>query len=237
MSKLQSNIDFVHRYLSGKNGDTLLLLHGTGGDESDLLPLGAKLAPRAGLLGVRGKVLENGMPRFFKRLAMGIFDQEDLKFRTNELADFVTVAAETYGFDRKKVTAFGYSNGANIAASLLFRRPEILASAILLRPMVPFLPDQLPQLAGKGIYIAGGRQDPIVPPEQTENFAELLRKAGADVTVAWHSGGHELTAPEIERAKQWFAERKLARENDTNAQTGESHSGLDSNEYNTVTRY
>src|SRR4051812_43962045 len=126
MSNTQTNIDFVHRYLSGKNGDVILALHGTGGDESDLLPFGAKIAPRAALLGVRGKILENGMPRFFKRLAMGVFDLEDLKFRTNELADFVTSAAETYGFDRNKVTALGYSNGANIAASLLLRRQSVL---------------------------------------------------------------------------------------------------------------
>src|ERR1700754_1605895 len=127
--------DFVHKFVPGTSGRTLVLLHGTGGTESDLLGLGRALDPDAALLSLRGKVLENGMPRFFRRLAEGVFDQEDLQFRTRELADFLTEAADRYGFDAKRVIAVGYSNGANIAASLLLRQPEKLAAAALFHPM------------------------------------------------------------------------------------------------------
>ena len=169
--------DFVHQYVPpvGKSPYTLLLLHGTGGDEHDLLGLGQQLGNGAALLSPRGKV-ENGMPRFFRRLAMGVFDIEDLKYRTRELAEFVKQAARHYGFDPQKVKALGYSNGANIAAGLLLLRPEVLSGAVLLRPMVPLVPDQLPDLKDVPVFIAAGRKDPIVRPEQTAKLAELLRK-------------------------------------------------------------
>src|SRR6186997_2036988 len=139
--------DFIHEFLAGSSNRTLLLLHGTGGNERDLLPLGRELDPNAALLSPRGKILENGMPRFFRRLAEGVFDLEDLKFRTNELADFVTAAAQHYGFTLDNLVAVGYSNGANIAASMLLLRPEILHRAVLFRAMVPLIPDALPELS------------------------------------------------------------------------------------------
>src|SRR2546427_8680531 len=138
--------DFIHEFVPGSSSRTLLLLHGTGGNERDLIPLGGALDPNASLLGPRGKVLENGMPRFFRRLAEGVFDLEDLKHRTNELADFVTAAAQHYGFASDEVVAVGYSNGANIAASMLLLRPKILSTAILFRAMVPLVPETQPNL-------------------------------------------------------------------------------------------
>jgi predicted esterase len=200
-------LDFKHVYIPGddKSQGMVLLLHGTGGDERDLLPLGARIAPGAAVLSPRGKVLENGMPRFFRRLAMGVFDVEDLKFRTQELAGFVAGAAAHYGFDPKRVLALGYSNGANIAASLLLLRPEVLEGAVLLRPMIPLTPEHAPDLAGVRVFAGGGLQDPIVRPEETERLAEMLRNAGAEVEVHWSRGGHELSAEELEKAREWVA--------------------------------
>jgi phospholipase/carboxylesterase/glyoxalase family protein len=202
-------LDFKHVYIPGNDRSqwTVLLLHGTGGDERDLLPLGARIAPGSALLSPRGKVLEHGMPRFFRRLAMGVFDVEDLRFRTQELAGFVTEAAEHYGFDRKRVLALGYSNGANIAASLMLLRPEVLAGAILLRPMVPLTPEHPPDLTGVRVFAAAGAHDSIVPPEDTERLAEMLREAGAEVEVHWSPGGHELSEDELNKARAWLAPR------------------------------
>src|SRR4029077_1658625 len=139
--------DFLHEFVPGTSERTLLLLHGTGGNERDLIPLGRELDPNASLLSPRGKVLENGMPRFFRRLAEGVFDLEDLKERTHELADFVVSAAAHYKIDIKNITAVGYSNGANIAASMLLLRPEILPAAVLFRAMVPLTPKTQPNLS------------------------------------------------------------------------------------------
>ena len=188
----------------GQRGPTLLLLHGTGGDENGLLDLGRMLDPTMGLLSPRGKVLENGMPRFFRRLAEGVFDVPDLIQRTHELADFVEVASTTYGFDATRVIAVGFSNGANIAASMLLLRPETLAKAILLHPMVPFMPGHLPQLTGKQVFIGAGRRDPIVPMHNTEQLVELLQQAGATVNAHWHNGGHTITHEEVREAKSWL---------------------------------
>jgi predicted esterase len=202
-----ADLGFAHRFVPGERvgeATTLLLLHGTGGNEDDLLPLGRRLMPEANLLSPRGKVLERGMPRFFRRLAEGVFDQDDLRFRTAELAEFLTAASAAYGFDASRVIAVGYSNGANIAASLLLRQPERLAGAVLFHPMVPFVPEALPDLQGRPIFIAAGRTDPIVPAENTEQLAALLQAAGADLTIHWHSGGHALTSEEAEAARQWL---------------------------------
>jgi predicted esterase len=205
--------DFKHRFLPAAQPEatvTLLLLHGTGGSETDLLPLGQALLPGANLLSPRGKVLENGMPRFFRRLAEGVFDQADLKFRTGELAEFLADAAARYGFDAKRVVAVGYSNGANIAASLLLRQPEKLAGAVLFHPMVPFVPETLPDLSGKPVFIGAGRNDPIVPVVNTEELAALFEKAGAEVTPYWHRGGHSLTQEEVQAAQIWLQQRRIA---------------------------
>ena len=196
--------DFIHEFVPGTSNRTLLLLHGTGGNERDLVPLGRELDPRAALLSPRGKVLENGMPRFFRRLAEGVLDLEDLKNRTNELADFVAAAAQHYGFAADKVVAVGYSNGANIAASLLLLRPEILSAAILFRAMVPLAPDKQPKLSSMRVWIGAGTDDPIIPTSETKRLAELLRKAGADVTIRHFPAGHELTPDDVEAARDWL---------------------------------
>ncbi len=198
---------FVHRFDPAKEpgAPTLILLHGTGGDENDLLPLGRMLDERAALLSPRGKVLENGMPRFFRRLSMGVFDEEDLVNRTHELASFVEEAASEYGLDPKRLFAVGFSNGANIAASLLLLHPGLLAGAVLLRAMTPFELETLPDLSGTPVYLAAGRSDQMIPPESTERLAELLRGAGAEVTLDWQPGGHGIGRAEVEAARAWLA--------------------------------
>jgi len=197
---------YVHRYLPPSDSDrrTLLLLHGTGGDENDLLPLAEMLAPTAAVLSPRGDVVENGASRFFRRLAEGVFDLDDLRLRTDRLAAFLAEAATTYGFDARQVVAVGFSNGANIAASLLLMRAGTLRAAILFRPMVPFEPETQIDLTGTSVYVAGGRSDPIVAPEQTRRLAEMLATYGADVTVAWSDGGHGLTRADVAGAEQWL---------------------------------
>ena len=209
-------LGFVHRYVPPAAGGelagstTLLLLHGTGGDEDDLLALGRMLLPGAGLLSPRGRVLEGGAPRFFRRLAEGVFDQEDLARRTDELADFVAAAAETYRLDRGGIVAVGFSNGANIAASLLLRRPGVLRGAVLLSPMVPFEPETRPDLAGTPVFVGAGRADTMTPPAQAERLAALLRESGAEVTLHWEPGGHTVTKEEVDAARDWLARCLLA---------------------------
>jgi len=200
--------DFIHEFVPGTSKRTLLLLHGTGGNERDLIPLGRELDPNAALLSPRGKVLENGMPRFFRRLAEGVFDLEDLKYRANELADFVSAAAQHYGFASDKVVAVGYSNGANIAAATLLLRPETLPIAILFRAMVPLHPNKLPNLLSVSVWIGAGDQDPIVPASETKRLVELLRRAGADVTIRFAKAGHGLTNGDLEAARHWLGELK-----------------------------
>jgi glyoxalase family protein len=205
-------LGFVHRYIppaSGgelAGGTTLVLLHGTGGDEEDLLPLGRALLPGAGMLSPRGTVLERGAPRFFKRHAEGVFDQEDLALRTQELASFIEAAEKTYELEADGVVAVGFSNGANIAASLLLRRPGLLRGAVLLSPMVPFEPETMPDLSGTSVFIGAGRTDPIVPVAQAERLAEMLRQAGADVTLHWEPGGHGITKREVDAAREWIGQ-------------------------------
>ena len=177
---------------------TLLLLHGTGGNELDLLPLAGMIDEEASVLSVRGNVLENGMPRFFRRLAEGVFDEEDLVFRTKELNQFLDEAAEQYDFDRDNILAIGYSNGANIAASLLFHYQNALKGAILHHPMVPRRGIELPDLAGKSVFIAAGTNDPICSPEESTELQSLLEQANAKVELHWENRGHQLTAEEVE---------------------------------------
>jgi phospholipase/carboxylesterase len=196
---------FVHRFFPGETGMTLLLLHGTGGDENDLVPLGRELAPNAAILSPRGKVSEYGAARFFRRLAEGVFDQEDLVFRTHELADFIEAAAEEYGFDLSELVAVGYSNGANVAASLMLLHPGLLRAAVLFRAMVPFEPGETPDLSGMPVFLAAGRTDQMIPPENTERLAEILRAAGADFDLRWRNTGHPLTYEEVAEAKEWLS--------------------------------
>jgi len=209
-------LGFVHRYIPPTAGAelagavTLLLLHGTGGDEDNLVSLGRTLFPGAALLSPRGKVNEGGALRFFRRIREGVFDQEDLKLRTEELAKFVEGAAEAYALDRQRVVAVGFSNGANIAASLLLRRPGLVRHAVLLSPMVPFEPDSLPKLKGTSVFIGAGRSDTMVPAAQTERLVSLLRAAGADVAVHWEAGGHSIAPAEISAVQKWLASGVVA---------------------------
>ncbi len=199
---------FIHRFVPGqKDAPVLLLLHGTGGTENDLLDLGHSLFPQAALLSPRGKILENGMPRFFRRLAEGVFDEPDLIHRTHELADFIQSAQAEYSLAGRPVIAVSYSNGANIAASLFLLRPEILAGGVLLRAMVPLEPEVLPKLDRRAIFLAGGKRDPIIPPDNTRRLTTLLQQAGAEVTSHWTDGGHELHSEEIAAAKSWLTTR------------------------------
>lgn len=196
--------DFIHEFVPGTSNRALLLLHGTGGNERDLIALGRELDRNAALLSPRGKVLENGMPRFFRRLAEGVFDLEDLKHRTTELADFVAAAAQHYGFAIDQLVAVGYSNGANIAASMLLLRPEVLRAAILFRAMVPLHPDKEPNLSSVRVWIGAGTNDPIIPRSETNALATLLRNARADVTIRYFQAGHELTMADVEAARDWL---------------------------------
>jgi predicted esterase len=200
--------DFIHEFVQGKSSRTLLLLHGTGGTERALVSLGHELDPDASLLSPRGKVLEDGMPRFFRRLAEGVFDLDDLRKRTHELADFVISAAEHYEIDNRYIVAVGYSNGANIAASMLLLRPEVLSAGILFRAMVPLILEQQPDLSSKSVFISAGSFDPIVPTSQTKQLAELLQAAGADVTIRFLQSGHQLMPDDVDLARQWLADLK-----------------------------
>lgn len=195
-----------HIFQKGTNSDkpTLLLLHGTGGTEQDLLPLAEMIDKEANILSVRGNVLENGMPRFFKRLAEGVFDEEDLIFRTKELNEFLDEAAEKYGFARNNIIAIGYSNGANIAASLMFHFQDALRGASLHHPMVPRRGMTLPDLASKKVFISAGTNDPICPAQEPEDLKSLLENAGADVTLHWEDKGHQLTFSEVRAATDWY---------------------------------
>jgi predicted esterase len=205
-------MEFIHIFQppATRGGPILLLLHGTGGNEHDLVPLAETLLPAAGILSPRGRVLERGMPRFFRRLAEGVFDIEDLKLRTAELGDFITASAAKYQFSTVNVIAVGFSNGANIASALLLLRPDTLGGAVLFRAMVPLTPETLPNIPATPVLISNGKMDPLVSVEETERLAALLRSAGADVTVSWQNAGHELTDRDVITAREWLAQQ-LAR--------------------------
>jgi len=205
--QVADNSDQAYRPKDNKSETlTLLLLHGTGGNEDDLIQVGQMISPSASLLSPRGKVLENGMPRFFKRLAEGVFDLEDLKFRTRELADFVKDTSSIYGFDLNKTIAVGFSNGANIAASLLLSYPGTLMGAILFRAMVPFIPNSPLDLSDKKVLLSAGVYDPIVSESQTQSLYNILKKSRTNVTLKWQQSGHNLTESDILDAKEWLSE-------------------------------
>ncbi|QRM31228.1 alpha/beta hydrolase [Microvirga sp. VF16] len=197
---------FIHRFepATDPNRPPLLLLHGTGGDENDLLGLGRTISPGSALISPRGKILENGMPRFFRRLAEGVFDEEDVKFRANELADFVAEAREAYGLEAP--IAMGFSNGANIAAAMLMLRPESLAGAALLRAMVPLSNAPRADLAGKRVLMISGAMDPIIPVDNAKQLATSLSASGADVQHQMLPTGHNLSQTDLQLLVKWFAE-------------------------------
>ena len=209
------NFGFTHIFINSfhdkeydNNGSkklTLVLLHGTGGNEEDLLFLGKEIESHASILSPRGKVLENGMPRFFRRLSEGVFDIEDLKIKTHELADFIQKCSLHYKFDLSQTIAVGFSNGANIATSMLFLRPEVIQGAILFRAMVPFIPDSLPNLLNKKILLSAGLQDPIVSRNEAENLYRLFQKTNAITTLKWQPSSHNLIQEDILVAKSWIS--------------------------------
>ena len=201
-----TDLGFIHRFIPATQPGLppLLLLHGTGGDENDLLPLGEQLSPGAALLSPRGKVLENGMPRFFRRLAEGVFDLADLKARTLELADFIAAARTAYAL--ASPVAVGFSNGANIAASLLLTRPGMLAGAVLLRAMLPFEPQAPPDLAGKPVLLLSGSNDQMIPAASSERLIKVLQAAGADLVYKALPTGHNLTQNDLIIAAHWLKE-------------------------------
>jgi predicted esterase len=202
-------MDYTHRFIPAQETPpkrVLLLLHGTGGNENDMIPLGRDIDSAAAILSLRGNVLENGMPRFFRRLAEGVFDEEDVIRRAHELADFIGAAATKYSFDPQSLTVVGYSNGANVAAAVLLLRPGVLTRAILFRAMVPLTPATTPALAGTRVLICSGEHDPIVPVENAERLALMLRQASAEVTLRFEEAGHQLVFAEIAEAKKWLRE-------------------------------
>jgi predicted esterase len=196
---------FHYHFEPGRSADTLLLLHGTGGNETDLLDIGHSVMPDAALLSPRGRVLENGMPRFFRRLAEGVFDVEDVKFRAKELGEFIKKAAREHGFDAGRLLALGYSNGANIAAAMLLTGAARFPKAVLLRPMVPLQPDRLPDLSGDRILLARGLYDPLATAEQSIGLRQLFESAGATVGEQTTRAGHQLSKEDLEAAARWLA--------------------------------
>ena len=206
---MSNNLSFIHRFAPGKRREAppLLLLHGTGGDENDLLQLGEMVSPGSALLSPRGKVLEHGMPRFFRRLAEGVFDEDDVRRRANELVDFVESARAHYGL--RTPVALGYSNGANIAAAILLLRPQAFAGAILLRAMVPLAQPPKPDLTNKPVLISSGQRDPIIPASNSSELAAQLSRAGANVQHSVLPTGHELTQMDVTLAKEWMKTAKL----------------------------
>ena len=199
------DLGFVHLWLPKEGATTTLLtLHGTGGNEHDLVTLGRTLAPNASVLSPRGKVLEDGWPRFFKRLAEGVFDQADLERQAQALATFMKKAAETYQFDPSRVVAVGYSNGANIASAVMLLHPGALSGAVLFRPMVPFETQELPNLSGVPVFLSMGTRDLVVPVDNTKRLEAMLVEAGADVTLYQENAGHGLTDSELRVARRWL---------------------------------
>ena len=187
---------FVWR--DGSGGPPLLMLHGTGGDEHDLLPLADRLSPQSPVLSPRGRVLEGSMPRFFRRRAEGVFDEQDLAARTDELADFVLEIGQVHGIEPGSFVAVGFSNGANIASAMLVRRPEMLAGALLLAAMVPFaMPPVGADLSGKWVAVANGLRDPMATGAQTEKLLGQLRALDADARLFAHGGGHTIDGSQL----------------------------------------
>jgi phospholipase/carboxylesterase len=205
---MSDNLGFVHRFLAAKDsttGETLVVLHGTGGDENDLVGIGQAVAPGAAILSPRGNVVENGAPRFFKRLGEGVFDPLEVRSRGEELARFIRVAISKYELDSTRVFAFGFSNGANIASTVMLIDPGLLQGAILFRPMLVFEPEEKPDLSGAGVLMSAGRMDPIVSTENVQQLAGLLKSAGAEVTLKWQLAAHNLVPSEVREATDWLA--------------------------------
>jgi predicted esterase len=205
---MTQDLGFIHRYIpatDSASGETLLVLHGTGGDENDLIGIGQAVAPGAAILSPRGNVLENGAPRFFRRLAEGVFDPKEVRSRAEELARFIRAAAITYRLDPERVFALGYSNGANIASTVMLVEPGILRGSILLRPMLVYEPSEQNDLTGSAVFISAGRMDPIVPTTSVEQLVQLFESAHAEVSLKWQLAAHSLVPSEVREAAEWLA--------------------------------
>jgi predicted esterase len=208
---MTEDLGFIHRFVPAQDptpGETLIVLHGTGGDENDLVGIGQAIAPGAAILSPRGNVFENGAPRFFKRLAEGVFDPKEVRSRAEELTRFIRAAITKYGLDSTRIYALGYSNGANIASTVMLIEPRLLQGAILFRPMLVFEPQQLGDLSGSSVFISAGRMDPIVPSSSVERLAALFESARADVTLKWQLAGHNLVPSEVREAADWFSQQR-----------------------------
>ena len=204
----ETDLDRPHVFLPPEGdaaGPPLLLLHGTGGDEHDLLPLRDHLSPRAAALSVRGSVLENGMPRFFRRVREGVFDEDDLRRRADELAEFVVTASAAYGIKDRSLVAVGFSNGANIASAMMLRRPGLLTGAVLLSAMVPYAEPPAADLSGTLVIISNGDRDPMIKSQVTEQLASQLRERGADVVELPHPGGHQIDPAALPQIRRMIA--------------------------------
>jgi predicted esterase len=204
---VNDDLGFIHRFVPGEDPlvETLLVLHGTGGNENDLVGIGQAIAPGAAILSPRGNVLENGAPRFFKRVAEGVFDPKEVRSRGEELARFIRAAAVTYRLDPSRIFALGYSNGANIASTVMLIEPGSIQASILLRPMLVYEPPEKNDLTGSSVFISAGRMDPIVPTASVEQLAQLFRSTNADVTLKWQLAAHSLVPSEVREAAEWFA--------------------------------
>ncbi|MFL5564889.1 MAG: alpha/beta hydrolase [Gemmatimonadaceae bacterium] len=202
-----TDLGFIHRFVAADSpsGETLLVLHGTGGTENDLIGIGQAVAPGAAILSPRGNVLENGAPRFFRRLAEGVFDPKEVRSRAEELARFIRAAVVTYRLDASRVFALGYSNGANVASTVMLIEPGVLQGAVLFRPMLVYEPDENKDLSGSALLLSAGRMDPIVPTTSVERLVDLFQSAHADVTLKWQLAAHNLLPSEVREAADWFA--------------------------------
>jgi phospholipase/carboxylesterase len=205
---MTDDIGFIHRFVPAEDNtsaETLVVLHGTGGDENDLIGIGRAIAPGASILSPRGNVLENGAPRFFKRLAEGVFDPKEVRSRAGELASFIHAAISKYSLNSERIFAMGYSNGANIASTMMLIDPELLRGAILFRPMLVLETDGRSDLSGRGVLISAGQLDPIVPVKSVVRLVELFEASHADVTLKWQQAGHSLLSSEVREAADWLA--------------------------------
>lgn len=204
---MSDDLGFIHRFIPAEDqsAGTLLVLHGTGGNENDLVGIGQAIAPGAAILSPRGNVLENGAPRFFRRIAEGVFDPKEVHSRGEELARFIRAAVVTYRLDPSRIFALGYSNGANIASTVMLIEPGSIQGSILFRPMLVYEPSRKNDLSGSSVFISAGRMDPIVPTTSVEQLAEMFRSVNADVTLKWQLAGHSLVPSEVREASEWFA--------------------------------
>jgi len=209
---MSGDLGFIHRFRPAAPGirDTLLVLHGTGGNEDDLVGIAQTVAPGAAVISPRGKVLEAGAPRFFRRLAEGVFDPAEVRAGGEELAEFIRAAAIRYDLDAERIFALGYSNGANIASTVMLMDPDVIRAAVLLRPMLVIEPEEEADLTGKAVLLSSGRLDPIVPVESVEKLVRLLEDRGAEVTLNWQLGGHNLVPSEVKEAAEWLGLRRAS---------------------------